>query len=484
MESSRPTSRVLLAKWPCVDNIDSSHMYQYRNSRQIDQPKTPVSDQIESDVNDRYCRRNEIESNHGTENLRFRKSGKRRTNYSRPYLPGNLSTDRRCDAGGLICCHTTSEEYFKNAEKLLNMLKRSFGTLKSFSDKELAAEKVSGLLTELEPTKSRSSVSFALFGSEQLFKYCVETKQQSIDLQNYLGSCSIAEATSTGVSLGSFIPYLLTHPIGSYVIQRLLIKVSELEITLIKYFKKNINLLIHNEYSSRLIQLLIERDAFFRREMTDILALNPAMALASSPAQHIVCTYIKNSVRQSEIHFVVDWILRLNHRRFKKPLMKVLICYAQFCTEEQLDELFLLLKIQKNILLFLRSKSSSCFITKLIIRCHEPTTKLLSNLLSSNFSVTNSAGFRQLLLKLWEEPHCSATKRMAADLARLTTAELRHSSCRPSSLFCYYLFITIKTLLMSDSRDSFKSLVSNMSVLGLLGSLASKTATEIRCHPC
>ena len=236
--------------------------------------------------------------------------------------------------------------------------------------------------------------------SDFILAYANDSKEESLGLQAFIMECSEESLLVIRKILLSKVCLLDIHKYGSYVLQRLIIRDAYSMNFLSSYFNKNFLILMHNEFSSRIMQLLIECSASFRKTSINQLKANFSNALTSSPASHLIKACIKNVTNLEELSFILNK-LEENPKMISNSIFRnVLIAYAQICSQSNLQKIALILRIETRFLFYLNSKSFTSIIFLLLERQEQVTTTTYLHHLQHTTSKFFSCRCHQLLFNM------------------------------------------------------------------------------------
>ena len=111
---------------------------------------------------------------------------------------------------------------------LLSSLKEMFQQDKRYALKTIRTQKLSGILVKgeanLEIRENLLTFGDLIVTDGALVQWSIASKESSMELQQYLGECSLTEAKAIGTRLMPHLENLLVHCFGNYILQRLIFK--------------------------------------------------------------------------------------------------------------------------------------------------------------------------------------------------------------------------------------------------------------------
>lgn len=402
----------------------------------------------------------DVAANHVSENMRFRKN---------PIISEMMVikfpvTKKR--SGSTTCLSqivtknpiTTSEdlEVFSQdlIDQLLVYLKDQLRNEKLFKMKEATKDTVPGALLEdeiLDITAEVISSKDCLY--QNIISLCTSTKEMSLAFQNYLSECTEEETRIIGLKISNHYRQLITHRYANYVLQRLVVKDPYTLKALSSYCQANFMELIHNEYASRVLQALIETSLGFRHFVIKIFKSDLTLCLGKITAVYLLIACIKNTADLREMHFLVE-SLQYNQGLIScKLYQRVLVTYVQHCTEEDLEEVYRVMKIKKNIRSFLNNKFLTYVILTMLQRGQQRViSSLIDLIVYKTETLFETRFFKLLLSKLWDQNSGVALAQIASTLANLHPEKVKELMSK-EFYFYFYIFITISSFGSSQTKE-------------------------------
>lgn len=156
--------------------------------------------------------------------------------------------------------------------------------------------------------------------ADRIFEISTLSKESSMSIQWYISECSQEELAALADKVKLRLPELIVHKFGSFVIQRLLIHFDQAYAMVEHFCMLKFDDLIKNEYSSRVIQLLIEKSKSFCNFSLSIFKRNIEKAIGTSSACHLLVACLKNCGDSNDGSFILD--------QFKKGHLELEISFS------------------------------------------------------------------------------------------------------------------------------------------------------------
>ena len=373
-----------------------------------------------------------------------------------------------------------------NIDTLLDALILKFQEARSYKLKDMSSERLPGTFTASECISTPLNLDLNALSDKDLVDYCTKSKLASLGLQSYLAECSQEKAEAISKILTPFIPNLVLHQFGNYVIQRVTLKELGFGQAVADHCLDRFEILIHNEFGSRVLQCLIESIPAFYTKALDYFSNNLDQGLQSMPATHLVVSCIKNARNPSDSNFVPQWLAEYPKLFWNKAFQRVLSMHIQTCSMTDLDDIFHIAKIDSKLSVLLNSKMTTFFLVNMLLRKHEPTTKAFLTALNNQPSIIfDTKCWKLFLAKLWEESNSDVTSRFALALTNLDQKLIRNFWKRPP-VFYFYVYVTLRSLQVTEmplvddflKRQEVSRLISGLAYSSIYKHQASQKITR------
>ena len=215
-------------------------------------------------------------------------------------------------------------------------------------------------------------------GLEALLGLATESKASSMALQEFVRQAD-QPALARFVSLACHhLPVLLIDRFGSYLVQALVLKSQAVRLKVQAACRHDFNGLVHNEFSSRVMQRLLEVAADFRSFAMQTFRRELKNFIQSVSACYLISVGILNSQSESERDVVSEYLSKRSISwTSNKYFKKILICYLSACSEEKLNYMHRKLLKKRSVLWYLTEKFACLILLKFIARNHGPTKRLI-----------------------------------------------------------------------------------------------------------
>ncbi len=256
------------------------------------------------------------------------------------------------------------------------------------------------LLQEEEYLKN---VSLEQLSDIKLLQLSSTRKSQSIALQNYILKCSQEDTEILCKNLTkNSIAKMIIHQFGNYTVQELVKKSIPFRKRVEEYCQEDFYILADTEYSSRVMQILIEESDSFRFFAFSCCEANLGRMVERISSVFLITSCIRSAKSEKEYNFMVKELSN-NVRPWvsKKYFKRIIVSILQSCNPPTLQLVYNLLELENNILKFFEDKYSSYVVLTFVERGHQPTIQLLAYIIQQDvISLLEAEYFRFFINRL------------------------------------------------------------------------------------
>ena len=251
---------------------------------------------------------------------------------------------------------------------------------------------------------------------EWIIEKSTQSKATSIELQEYILGCEDdCLAKLIRIAQKRMIE-LMFHRFGNYIIQNLMQRSLGFTAAVRSYCEVRFDKLVANQYSSRVVQKLIEYDDQFRVFASQSFKQNIQYFLAQQTAWYLIVSVVRFADTEGERDIVSRYMQRCRTSWFEnKSFLKVLIIYLEHCSEVQVKFFVKSVQLEKRLFKFLQDKLSCLIFFKLLERNEAFCEQILLGQLSRDLiSLLQTHFFGYLVGMIARSEH---TKRTALCIA-------------------------------------------------------------------
>lgn len=237
------------------------------------------------------------------------------------------------------------------------------------------------------------------FSDSQILELATERKDDALALQLFIDDCSQAVLTKMASVAGLNLNLLLSHPTGNFVVQKLIKKDSEFAELVSFKCKETFHELAKNEFSSRVMQCLIESIPSFRKHVLQLFRDDLDSYIQSFSSAFLVSVAIRHADTDAE-RDIIRTTLRNHPKRWltKKYFKRVLVAYISSCSEQALHGLYKLLTSVLKPYDFFRDRYSCLTLLTFIERSYKPASDLVAQCIDEKpFDLFRWSVFRYFL---------------------------------------------------------------------------------------
>ena len=231
---------------------------------------------------------------------------------------------------------------------------------------------------------------------ESLLDWSTRSKISSMSLQASIDGCSEVCLDRLFGFAKNCLDLLVAHRFGSYLIQKLLVRDKRMSSLLTDYCQAYFNKLATDEYSSRIMQRLIELSPPFRKFAMLTFKSDLELYTKGVAAGFLVCAGVLHSQSEEERDVISNHIKKGSPHKIleNKYFKKILVSYLSVCSDEKLDKLFVWLRFDKGLRYFLQDKHSCFILIKYLERHHQRSSAaLLDSLKRKTLSIIRTKFF-------------------------------------------------------------------------------------------
>ena len=237
---------------------------------------------------------------------------------------------------------------------------------------------------------SIQSPEFKESSDDQILMWATHSKERSLALQYFSQECD-AECFKRFIGLiVKHISILIKDRYGSYLVQKIIARDQKKAINAIgDYCVSTFEALAKNEYSSRVLQRMIELSEEFRHYAMSIFKNHLELYAKDAASFYLITTGILHSVNEEERDILSEYIRDKSKRWYEsKVIKKLILVYLDVCSKEKIDFYFEWLNLRENLLLFLQDKHSCNLLLKFLERQHSLARSLVLSSLKKNLIET------------------------------------------------------------------------------------------------
>jgi len=257
--------------------------------------------------------------------------------------------------------------------------------------------------TQLEH-QEMASVNFTGLTTPELFlETAIVCKSISSSLQHYITDCE-DEIVPALVSLCTqVLSSVLTHQFGCYVVMNLLKRSSVFLETVACRGLKHFNTIVTNQFGSRVLEAVAAKHTTFAVAALRTFCKNWEKLTHSIPAIFFLSACIRIlSHNPQDIQVVIDrLLLQPTSSRCSKHHKRILVAFAENCSQDQLEILFSIILERRNLGQILEDKYYASCIRILVVRDYHPAVALVTSAMTSRLpSLMCSRYFKVFLMKI------------------------------------------------------------------------------------
>ena len=278
----------------------------------------------------------------------------------------------------------------------------------------------------------------------EVFSLATESKESSLSLQAYISECNPEDLEHVIDKVKYFIELLMNHCFGNFVAQRLVVKSQAIFEHVECIALENFEEFMTNEFSSRVLQLIIEKSAIFCKFALNYFRRNIKKSLSCNSSCHLILACIRNAKDVSSIEFVHDYLRKTPRYMGNKYYQRILITYLQTASLSQVNGFAYTLGAHNSVCQILNKKACSNMLLVLIQRGDPTTIDSVNKLLKNDVSrLLETKYFLFVIQKLSQGQESEFLSNAFNILTNLATKKLQHLSQKESTMHTFLYVVML-----------------------------------------
>ena len=328
---------------------------------------------------------------------------------------------------------------------------------------------------------SSSEASVSLFSDanfedltvESFRSICCLSKESSLCFQQYLEKCASEVLGAVKRLLLHDLDFLIKHEYGCYVMQRILHRDLGLLAEIEPYCMEQFLALATNEFSSRVLQVLIRHSREFRVFTLKSLKEHLDLCFNNISVVFILAAAIESAANVAEFDFVRSLLLSdaqayMSSKYFKR----ILVVFLENTRAEDLDLMFEDLRVSSGVLNFLTEKYYTYILLALLKRNHKRSVKLVLGSLKRELpALMHTKYFKFLVLSLLESEDRALLQKLHSAFESVPRSEVDRLKKEEPDYFLFYAYCSISSAIeQPHAIDAcIKNLDHSFGLLAFLG---------------
>ena len=291
----------------------------------------------------------------------------------------------------------------------------------------------------------------------EVFSLATDSKESSLLFQAYISDCNPEDLQHIIDKLKYFIDLLMSHCFGNFVVQRLVVKSQTIFEHVECIAKENFKEYMKNEFSSRVLQLLIEKSETFSKFALNYFRRSIKKSLSCNSSCHLILACIKNAKDISSIEFVHEYLRKTPSYMGNKYYQRILITYLQTASASQVNGFAYTLGAHDSVCQILNRKACSHMLLVLIQRGDPTTIQSVHKLLKYDASrLLKTKYFLFIIQKLSQSQESEFLNKVFNILTKLKTGMIHRLSLQESTIRQYlYVVMSCCNSELESSLDCF-----------------------------
>lgn len=303
-----------------------------------------------------------------------------------------------------------------------------------------------------EAFKIYEQISISFNSSCSLLNFCISTKDLNLAMQYHIVNLNQNDMEIIREMAIKEFSVLIKHKHGNYLIQRIVQRDPQFSSLVAKVCTHNFRDFASNEYSSRVMQLLVRERQDFRSFVLNLFANDIRYGCSRLTVAFQLLIAIRTSVNPTEYLFVHHSLVQ-DHTLYESPLFKrILISYMQFADLEMVRATWIELRKFQRLETFFERKFNSLLILMVLRRgCEEALHDIFWHVRNRFCTLMKRGHFRLVMEKLLQPKYIARRALLNDCLQQITKDTLNRLARQNLEHLYFYLHLTTSSFLESES---------------------------------
>lgn len=288
----------------------------------------------------------------------------------------------------------------------------------------------------------------------RLLSYCEGTKDLNVAFQHYIMNATPETIEIIRHKVIEEFDLLIFNKHGNYLLQRLVQKDDACCQMILRICINNFETFAGNEYSSRVMQVLIEVHPGFRTFVHSFFNKNIAFSYSKICVTFLLLIALRHSETSACFRYVYDHLKRDPGLYQYKLFKRVLIGYFQFADYSMIGEMWTLILTIEPFESFFDKKFSSLTLLMVIRRDHQDAIKQISWYLLTRFPKIIKRKYSKVMAeKLLQLKYLNFRESFNGALVAIKPYDLDSLRSSSEENFNFYLYITIASFQETQTAE-------------------------------
>ena len=285
-----------------------------------------------------------------------------------------------------------------------------------------------------------------------LMEFCEGTKDLNVAFQQFIMNISQPAMTILREMAIREFNALIFNKHGNYLIQRIVQRDRQFSNFVTKACIENFRAFAADEYSSRVMQMLIKERADFRSFVHKYFEMDISYGYSKITVTFLLLIAMRHSPDSSEYAYV-HREMEKDHSLYEFKLYKrILISYFQFAKAAMVCDTWKLIMETQSFESFFDKKFSSLILLMVVRRGFDPAIRDICSQISRKMvSLIKRKYFKVVVEKLLQPKYKSCRAAMNQSLSAISIRDLATLQKDSIENFNFYLYVTIASFKESDT---------------------------------
>jgi hypothetical protein len=287
--------------------------------------------------------------------------------------------------------------------------------------------------------------------NSSLIEYCEGTKELNLAFQEFIMSIGPKQMGLISEKTRQEFGVLIFHKHGNYLVQRVLERDHLFLDFMVASCVQKFKMFASNEYSSRVMQILIRERRDFRLFVHKYFERNIRYAVSKITVTFLLLIAMRHA-EDSEEYAYVHTAMVIDPTIYEYKLFKrILISYFQFSKSTMISDTWRLLLKTQTFDTFFDKKFSSLLLLMVVRRNFEPAIRTFTSLIGQKLSsLIWRKYFKVVVAKLLQPKYKSCRAALNASLTGVSLHDLSVLEMESAAQVNFYLYASVASFEESD----------------------------------
>ena len=293
-----------------------------------------------------------------------------------------------------------------------------------------------------------------------ILDYCIAEKSYNMAFQTFILQCDESTLRLIVSKVNEQLFTIIGDVYGNYLVQKLMVRSKPFLVHIQAICQKHFAHLAQNEYSSRVLQALVQMRPSFRAFVYEFFKNNMIFGVSKISVTFTLLTAMKCSESSQEFYFI-EKLLESNMKLLECKLFKrVLIGYIQFADDSAtLDRIWKLL----SGVSFFQAKFGALILLMLVKRGHQKAMRMICEDVTTSLpSLLSKRYFKLVAEKLLHPKYFPIQSLISTALKQISFETLEEIRCSSKANFYFVVYLIISSYSKESDKEPLKRFIQQL----------------------